>query len=211
MTSLVSFSTRVLAFPTSHGKSPTGSITTTLATSSVTWSSSPPLGSSMRPRWARWSTRWRRWPRRPPSSQPLTLIGQQLVGWTMYLCNNTTGHNHHAKVAGARGEGKKNGVGGGVSHFKPSSPIFDEKDRPLIWMSDAGLLAWVAVLTIVGRNIGLWNLFVYYGAPYLFVNNWLGMQCPSPPHLTPLCSANKSGSLDHLPPAHGPHPPSLRG
>ena len=109
-----------------------------------------------------------------PIFTALTLIGQQLVGWTMYLCTNATGHNHHAKVAGKRAEGKKNGLAGGVNHFQPSSPIFDEKDRPLIWMSDLGLIAWVTVLTIVGQKIGAWNLFVYYGAPYLFVNNWLG-------------------------------------
>ena len=109
-----------------------------------------------------------------PIFAALTLIGQQLVGWTMYLCANITGHNNHAKVAGKRGEGKKNGFSGGVNHFQPSSPIFDEKDRPLIWMSDLGLVAWATVLLIVGQKIGAWNLFVYYGAPYLFVNNWLG-------------------------------------
>lgn len=109
-----------------------------------------------------------------PIFTALTLIGQQLVGWTMYLCNNATGHNNHAKVAGARGMGKKNGAFGGVNHFLPSSPIFDEKDKPLIWLSDLGLLAWVTALVLVGRQIGAWDLFVYYGAPYLFVNNWLG-------------------------------------
>ena len=109
-----------------------------------------------------------------PIFTALNLIGQQLIGWTMYLCNNVTGHNNHAKVAGERGIGKQNGPFGGVNHFQPSSPIFDEKDRALIWLSDLGLIAWAAVLILIGQQIGAWNLFVYYGAPYLFVNNWLG-------------------------------------
>lgn len=109
-----------------------------------------------------------------PIHTALILIGQQLAGWHLYLFNNATGHNNHAKVAGSRGMGKRNGASGGVNHFQPSSPLFDEKDMPLIWLSDLGLIAWVAALVLIGRHIGAWNLFVYYGAPYLFVNNWLG-------------------------------------
>ena len=117
-----------------------------------------------------------------PIFSALNLVLQQLFGWIMYLSTNVTGHNHHLKAAGERAEGKKNGPLGGVSHFDPFSPIFDEKDRPLIWMSDLGLMAWATTLVLVGRNIGAWNLFVYYGAPYLWVNNWLGKLDRAPVH-----------------------------
>ena len=104
----------------------------------------------------------------------LTLIGQQLMGWNFYLCANMTGHNKHESAPNGRGKGKKNGPLGGVNHFQPSSPIFDDKDMPLIYLSDIGLIITAAILTYVGKTYGAWNLFVWYGAPYLWVNNWLG-------------------------------------
>lgn len=104
----------------------------------------------------------------------LTLIGQQLIGWNMYLCTNATGHDKHENAPNGRGKGRKNGLFDGVNHFNPSSPLFDDKDMPLIYLSDIGLLITAAVLTFVGSKFGAWNLFVWYGAPYLWVNNWLG-------------------------------------
>lgn len=108
-----------------------------------------------------------------PIATALTLIGQQLIGWNMYLLTNTTGHNYHSR-AGPRGEGKKNGVGGKVNHFDPASPLYDEKDSYLIILSDIGLAAVVAILTLLGMHFGFANIFVWYIAPYLWVNNWLG-------------------------------------
>ena len=104
----------------------------------------------------------------------LTLIGQQLIGWNLYLCNNTTGHNKHENAPDGRGKGKKNGPFNGVNHFQPMSPLFDKKDMPLIYLSDLGLITVAIVLTMIARTYGAWNMFVWYGAPYLWVNNWLG-------------------------------------
>ena len=109
-----------------------------------------------------------------PIITALTLIGQQLVGWNLYLTTNTTGHNHHQNAANGRGVGKKNGFGNGVNHFDPDSPIFDQKDRHLIMMSDAGLLATLTVLTFIGIKYGAFVLTVGYIIPYCWVNNWLG-------------------------------------
>ena len=92
----------------------------------------------------------------------------------MYLTTNTTGHNHHEKAVNGRGVGKKNGLGNGVNHFLPSSPLFKKEQMPLIYMSDAGLLTLLAILSAVIYQVGFLNFFVYYGAPYLWVNNWLG-------------------------------------
>ena len=109
-----------------------------------------------------------------PMYTALTLIGQQLIGWNMYLITNATGHNKHENAPNGRGKGKTNGLFTGVNHFQPLSPLYDEKDMPLIFMSDIGLLLTAGVLTYIGWTYGAWNLFVWYGAPYLWVNNWLG-------------------------------------
>ena len=110
-----------------------------------------------------------------PIMTSLSLIGQQLMGWNMYLTTNVTGHNKHQNAPGGRGAGKQNGFGGGVNHFDPDSPIFDEKDRHLIMLSDAGLLGTVTALTLIGMKYGAFVLTVGYIIPYLWVNNWLGV------------------------------------
>lgn len=103
-----------------------------------------------------------------------TMIGQQLVGWLWYLSANVTGHNHHERQSEGRGKGKHNGFGGGVSHFDPSSPLYEAKDAKLIALSDLGLAITATVLFLVGHKYGWANLAVWYIAPYLWVNHWLG-------------------------------------
>ncbi|PPJ55209.1 hypothetical protein CBER1_05713 [Cercospora berteroae] len=100
------------------------------------------------------------------------LIGQQLVGWPMYLFRNVTGHNNHEKQPEGKGIGKKNG-NGSVNHFLPSSPLYEKKDEYLILLSDLGLAITLSVLALVGRTYGFQNLLVWYMIPYLWVNHWL--------------------------------------
>ncbi len=109
-----------------------------------------------------------------PIATALTMIGQQLVGWLLYISFNTTGHNCHERQADGRGKGKKNGPGGGVNHFSPSSPLYDPKDGHLILLSDLGLAISAGVLFLLGKNFGWANLAVWYLIPYLWVNHWLG-------------------------------------
>ena len=134
-----------------------------------------------------------------------SLIAQQMMGWNMYLSANVTGHNKHENAPGGRGIGKKNGFGNGVNHFNPDSPIFDEKDRHLIMLSDAGLLATLVALITVGLKYGAFVLTVGYIIPYFWVNNWLG-KSPISRNPQPVLSTI---SVDHLPPTHRPHPTSL--
>lgn len=103
-----------------------------------------------------------------------TLIGQQLMGWLMYLGTNVTGHNFHSRQKEGRGSGKKNGWFGGVSHFNPSSPLYEAKDAKLIFASDLGLAVVSGALFLIGKNFGWANLAVWYFIPYLWVNHWLG-------------------------------------
>ena len=106
-----------------------------------------------------------------------TMIGQQLVGWPLYILANVTGHNYHERQSEGRGKGKKNGFGGGVNHFDPSSPLYEAKDSKLVLLSDLGLAITLATLCLIGSNFGWANLAVWYFVPYLWVNHWLGKRC----------------------------------
>ena len=103
-----------------------------------------------------------------------SLIGQQLAGWILYLSINVTGHNSHTRQKEGRGQGKKNGWGGNVNHFDPSSPLYEAKDSKLILASDLGLAVAAGILILIGKSFGWANLAVWYFLPYLWVNHWLG-------------------------------------
>ena len=128
-----------------------------------------------------------------------TMIGQQLVGWLLYINFNVTGHNYHERQSEGRGKGKRNGYGGGVNHFDPSSPLYESKDGKLILLSDLGLAITASVLFWVGKSFGWTNLAVWYILPYLWVNHWLGKSlCLS------LVFQNclQLRSRNHIPPTH---------
>lgn len=103
----------------------------------------------------------------------MNLLGQQLIGWWNYLLTNVTGHNNHERQREGRGKGKKNGFGGGVNHFDPHSPLFENKDAHRILLSDLGLAIAISALVYLGKTFGWSNMFVWYFLPYLWVNHWL--------------------------------------
>jgi len=103
----------------------------------------------------------------------LHLLGQQLIGWPKYLMTNVTGHNFHERQREGRGKGKKNGSGGGVNHFDPRAPIFDNKHAKYIVLSDVGLAIASSALAYLGNRFGWANMAVWYFMPYLWVNHWL--------------------------------------
>lgn len=135
------------------------------------------------------------------------MIGQQLAGWLLYITFNVTGHNNHERQPEGRGKGKKNGLGGAVNHFDPSSPLYEAKDANLVLLSDLGLAITVGTLFLIGKNFGWANLAVWYFIPYLWVNNWLGeLEIEDT-----LCRSRTDQSVSghYVPPAHGSHPSSL--
>lgn len=109
-----------------------------------------------------------------PIATATTLILQQLFGWPMYILTNVTSNNFHERQREGRGKGKKNGLFGGVNHFNPSSPIFDNKHAKYIVLSDIGLAIAGAALYYLGSTFGWANMAVWYFIPYLWVNHWLG-------------------------------------
>ncbi|POS84452.1 putative Delta(12) fatty acid desaturase [Erysiphe pulchra] len=100
-------------------------------------------------------------------------IAQQLVGWPLYLFANVTGHNCHENHPEGRGLGKSNGIGRGVNHFSPKSPLFESKDAGLILLSDIGVGLTVTALVLLSKMYGFSNILVWYILPYLWVNHWL--------------------------------------
>jgi omega-6 fatty acid desaturase / acyl-lipid omega-6 desaturase (Delta-12 desaturase) len=118
-------------------------------------------------------------------------VGQQLLGWPLYLFGNVTGHNEHERQHEGRGKGKVNGFFTGVNHFNPSSPLYEAKDAKLILLSDLGLAIAISVLVTLCRTYGFSNMAVWYFAPYLWVNHWLVAITylqhtdPTLPHYTP--------------------------
>ncbi|KAI9803489.1 MAG: Oleate hydroxylase fah12 [Sarcosagium campestre] len=103
----------------------------------------------------------------------ISLLGQQLGGWPMYLLTNVTGHDFHERQSEGRGKGKQNGFGKGVNHFNPNSPLYESRDAKLIMLSDLGIAITASALFLVGKTYGLANLTVWYFLPYLWVNHWL--------------------------------------
>jgi omega-6 fatty acid desaturase (delta-12 desaturase) len=102
-------------------------------------------------------------------------LGQQLLGWPMYLFSNVTGHNNHERQSEGRGKGKVNGYFTGVNHFNPSSPLYEAKDAKLILLSDVGLAVMISILVALCKAYTFKNMLVWYFLPYLWVNHWLGM------------------------------------
>jgi omega-6 fatty acid desaturase (delta-12 desaturase) len=92
-------------------------------------------------------------------------IGQQLLGWPMYLFGNVTGHNNHERQREGRGKGKFNGLTTGVNHFNPASPLYE---------ANIGLGIVITGLVLLCQKFGFSNMLVWYFLPYLWVNHWLG-------------------------------------
>lgn len=146
-----------------------------------------------------------------PIMTAAVLIGRQLIGWPAYLIMNQTGHDNHAEQKEGRGKRKKNGLGGGINHFSPQSPLYDEKDAKYIALSDLGLGLMVIVLYELAKAYGWNNLLVWYFVPYLWVNHWLGTSSSSLQYYATLedrklmmCSGN------HVPSTHRSNPRPLR-
>jgi omega-6 fatty acid desaturase (delta-12 desaturase) len=134
------------------------------------------------------------------------LVGQQLIGWWNYLLTNVTGHNNHERQREGRGKGKKNGWGGGVNHFDPRSPLYENRDAPYILLSDLGLAITISALVYLGKTFGWSNMFVWYFLPYIWVNHWLG-KCRL--REARLGNTDKEPSRHHVPAAHRPLAPPL--
>lgn len=94
-----------------------------------------------------------------PAWRFINLVGQQLLGWPIYLFVNATGRKDYK----------------GANHFQPSSPIFDTRHRFDILLSDFALGIMITALTLTSQAYGFGTVMKYYGVPYLLTNHWLVM------------------------------------
>jgi omega-6 fatty acid desaturase (delta-12 desaturase) len=90
----------------------------------------------------------------------MSILKHLILGWPFYLMQNVASNKQH--------KGQSN-----VNHFSPWSPLFTEAQRPYIILSDVGIIATVAALSLLGYKYGTPAVALLYLGPYLVVNMWL--------------------------------------
>ncbi|KAM0835174.1 hypothetical protein ACQ4PT_063110 [Festuca glaucescens] len=88
----------------------------------------------------------------------LLLIAVRLIlGWPLYLTFNSHGRAYPRWA----------------NHFDPYGPIFSDRERALVFVTDVSLLAvWFALFKLASA-FGFWSVVRVYGGPLLVVNAWL--------------------------------------
>lgn len=92
-----------------------------------------------------------------PVGRLLSLVATLTLGWPLYLALNVSGR-HYERFA---------------CHFDPYGPIYSERERLQICISDAGIFATTYVLYKVCMAKSLAWVVCVYGAPLLIVNGFL--------------------------------------
>lgn len=92
-----------------------------------------------------------------PFGRFMTLFVSLTIGWPLYLAFNVSGRPYPRFAC----------------HFDPNSPIYSDRERAQIFISDVGVLAVFYALyrLTVAYSLG-WVISVY-GVPLLIVNGWL--------------------------------------
>lgn len=79
------------------------------------------------------------------------------IGWPLYICANLEGHRYPNFQ----------------NHFNPNAPMFEKRDRMDVIMSDIGVVAMLCVLASFANAYGFWNVFMWYGLPWIGTHSWL--------------------------------------
>ncbi|KAF5941330.1 hypothetical protein HYC85_022497 [Camellia sinensis] len=107
-----------------------------------------------------------------PPGRILTVIITLTLGWPLYLMFNVSGR-HYDRFA---------------CHYDPYGPIYSDRERLQIYLSDAGVLGVSYVLYRFALVKGLAWVLCLYGGPLLIVNGflvlitWLQHTHPALPH-----------------------------
>lgn len=102
-----------------------------------------------------------------PIAQLIRLFLHQIFGWPLYLFFNISAGKHSIQRP------LKNWLR--QSHFDLGSAVFHEREALGIILSDIGLLLMVAVLYYCCLVVGVGEVMLIYGVPWLWVHHWLGM------------------------------------
>uniref|UniRef100_A0ACD6ABG2 Uncharacterized protein n=1 Tax=Avena sativa TaxID=4498 RepID=A0ACD6ABG2_AVESA len=92
-----------------------------------------------------------------PVGRLLFLAALLAIGWPVYLTFNTKGRAYPRWA----------------NHFDPYGPIFSDRERVLVLVTDVGLLAVCFALFKLAAAFGFWWVVRVYGVPLLVVNAWL--------------------------------------
>lgn len=91
----------------------------------------------------------------------------QLLGWPLYMLDNLSGQDEQHGFPY-------------YSHywFGKGSGIFKDSELRLVFYSDVGILLTTALLYLGVKTFGWWEMLIFYGVPYLWLNHWIGMCGP---------------------------------
>lgn len=93
----------------------------------------------------------------------------QLFGWPLYMLDNLSGQD------------EKHGFPF-YSHywFGTGSRIFKTSELCLVFLSDIGIVLMTILLYWGIQTFGWWEMLIFYGVPYLWLNHWIGKDQPFP-------------------------------
>ncbi|KAG9456680.1 hypothetical protein H6P81_001188 [Aristolochia fimbriata] len=92
-----------------------------------------------------------------PPGRFLTLFISLTLGWPLYLAFNVSGRKYDRFAC----------------HYDPHAPIYNDRERLQILVSDTGVLAVAWGIYRVAAVRGLWWVVCVYGVPLLIVNGFL--------------------------------------
>jgi omega-6 fatty acid desaturase / acyl-lipid omega-6 desaturase (Delta-12 desaturase) len=92
-----------------------------------------------------------------PVGRLVLILVRLTIGWLLYLAFNTSGRPYPRFAC----------------HFDPYSPIYNDRERIQIVISDAGVLAGLFILYKLAGVYGFWWVVRVYGMPLMIVNGWL--------------------------------------
>lgn len=100
-----------------------------------------------------------------PIVQFVRLILHQLFGWPLYLFFNASAGKDSVQKR-ARNMFRQ-------SHFDPYSAVFRRHEAIYVVLSDIGVGLMLVVLYWSWAKVGMLNVILLYGQPYLWVHHWL--------------------------------------
>jgi omega-6 fatty acid desaturase / acyl-lipid omega-6 desaturase (Delta-12 desaturase) len=92
-----------------------------------------------------------------PVGRLVTLVVQLTLGWPLYLAFNVSGRPYPRFAC----------------HYDPNSPIYSDRERIQIFISDVGVVTAAYALYRLSALFGFWWMVQVYGVPLLIVNGFL--------------------------------------
>ncbi|CAD6249721.1 unnamed protein product [Miscanthus lutarioriparius] len=92
-----------------------------------------------------------------PAGRLLQIVVQLTLGWPLYLATNASGRLYPRFAC----------------HYDPYGPIYSDRERAQVFVSDAGVVAVSSGLYKLAATFGFWWVVRVYAVTLLIVNAWL--------------------------------------